>query len=132
MSQYAPLCAPQLMVCRILCMKSLSSIAAAVTAGPRVEIYTELVCRGYAPTHAETPLGPLLTLLPVATNILSNVSSSVQAHSPLHQQAYLTVYGTGLYMTGAHRSIPSEGCASDPHTQAEIAKLGAGMSFSHT
>ncbi|KAG8215092.1 hypothetical protein J3R82DRAFT_8523 [Butyriboletus roseoflavus] len=109
----------------ILCMKSLSSIAVAVTAGPRVEVYTELVCRSYTHTHAETPLGPLLTLPLVATNalsvIISNVWSPVQAHSPLHEQAYLT----SLYMADAPSFVPSGGCASDPHAQAEIAKLSA-------
>ena len=117
-------------VCRILVMKSLSSLAAAVTAGPRVEIYTELVCRGYTPARVETPA--LLSPPPVATTtpsvILSNAVSPTQAHFPHVEQAYTTVHTTDLYTTAAH---PLGGCASHPYIQAEIAKLGAGVWFDH-
>jgi hypothetical protein len=130
-SQYAAHHAPQkFMICRILVMKSLSSLAAAVTAGPRVEIYTELVCRGYTPLRVQTPT--LLSSPPVATTapsvILSNAVSPTQAHFPHDEQAYTTVYTTGLYMTAAQ---PLGGCASHPHIQAEIAKLGAGLWFGY-
>jgi hypothetical protein len=104
------------MICRILVMKSLSSLAVAVTAGPRVEIYTELVCRGYTP--------PVATTAPSV--ILSNAVSPTQAYFPQDEQAYTTLHTTGLYMTAAH---PLGGCASHPHIQAEIAKLGAGVWF---
>ena len=103
-------------------MKSLSSIAAAVTAGPRVEIYTELVCRGYTPTHVKTPT--FLTL-PTTTPsvILGNAVSLIQAHVPPHEQAYLS----DLHIIVAHASIPPGSCASDPLIQTRIAQLGAGM-----
>ena len=121
------------MLCRILCMKSLSSLAAAVTAGPRVEIYTELVCKGYTPPHTETPT--LHSLLPVATiapsGILSNAVSHAQAHFSHHEQVWTTIHTTGLYMMAPDPSIEPGGCASHPHIQAEIAKLGAGGWFGH-
>lgn len=118
------------MVCRILIMKSLSSLATALTAGPRVEIYTELVCRDYTHTRVEIPALP--TPPTVATTapsvILSNAASTAHAHFQPHEQAYTTVHTTGLYMTTAHQeSIAPGGCASHPHIQAEIAKLGAGV-----
>ncbi|KAF8546052.1 MFS general substrate transporter, partial [Imleria badia] len=111
------------MVCRILCMKSLSSLATAVTAGPRVEIYTELVCRGYTPTPALLTLPPVAITVP--STILGNAVSLAQVHLPHHEQVWTTIHTTGQDITTPYPSMVPGACANHPHIQAEIAKLGA-------
>lgn len=115
---------------RILCMKTLSSVALFVTAGPRVEIYTELVCKEYYPDLIEIPIPGVLTQLSGATTAANTVLTSGGQESPI--EVYLPADDPGIHSShnlraSMHSSRHSEICKSDPRIQAEVARLAASM-----
>ncbi|KZP29860.1 MFS general substrate transporter [Athelia psychrophila] len=120
----------------ILVLKALSSTASAITAGPKVEIYTELACRVYRPEYLEQYTLPssttghgLFSPLPsdrASLSILSLSFSPVDAYLRRHQQVYFVARDAETHTKPEGNGTTNQ-CASDPQVQAAVAKLSAAI-----
>ena len=108
-------------------MKALSSCGGSVTSGPRLEMFRELVCRSYTAEHIETPgfLSLPSNTTSVASVALNFPATFMEAYLPQNHQAYMSLGTVDMH------NVTIVDCASNPHVQADVAKVAAGTWFFH-
>ena len=113
-------------------MKALTAIAVAITAGPRVEIYTILACQVYKPEYVGTSVHQSSI-----THRMHFVPPSRRTSPPLSTLSALNInlrHEEPIYFVTRDSETESEAegttgssnrCARDPEVQAAVAELSA-------
>lgn len=117
---------------RLVFATPLASIGFSATIGPRVEMYTALVCRVHAPELQHAQNGMLHLAQPHSLLFMNTARTLHDGLNPYDPSApFVSAQPVSLYVpadTGPQQlyAPDRDQCASDPVVQAAVAQLSAG------
>ena len=115
------------MLCRILLGMPVGAIAMSSCVAPRVEIYTQLVCKSQKPDYTSgDSTSSLIDSVFSYRNSVYSISNDTSNNPVL---SLFPDQNDDLPASNYYAKQDDNDCASDPEVQAEVAKLIASLFF---